>query len=99
MLPDKSADARVVGDGVEAAARSLIARGRPLDATVVHVGPGDVGDFRLQEEGDIFMENGASVSPALRQAREPNSADGRLNGGEVARGDIQSPMIIAHKEV
>ena len=68
VLPDEGADARFVRNGVEAAIRCLIARGRPLDATVIHIRPGNIRDLRLQDEGHIFVKVGTSISSALRQA-------------------------------
>src|SRR6266851_1293196 len=63
MFPDEPADEWVSGDGFVPAICCFIACRRPLDATVVHKGPGNVGDLRLQNKGDIFMEYSAGIGP------------------------------------
>jgi len=55
----------VVGSGGKAAVVGLVTRGRTFDAAVIDVGPGNIRDFGLKEEGDVLMEDRASVRPAL----------------------------------
>jgi len=65
VFPHELVDKGVVGSGGEAAVVSLVTRGRTFDAAVIDVGPGNIRDFGLEEEGDVLMEDRASVRPAL----------------------------------
>ena len=76
VLPDEGADARIVRNGVIAAVAGFIMCGRPFDAAVVHVGPGDMRDFWFKDKGDIFVKYCPSVGPTLRQAGESDGANG-----------------------
>ena len=99
VFPNEFADAGVVGNGVVAAAGDLIARCQALDAAIVHEGPRDVGDLRLKHEGDVIVENGNRVGPALWEAHQANRADRGLHRGEVPGCDIYGAVVIADKEV
>jgi hypothetical protein len=78
VLPHKPAHLIVVGDRFKSAIVSLVASCRPLDATIVHKGPSNVGDLGLQNEGDIFIKYCAGIGPSLRQAGQSNCAYGGL---------------------
>jgi hypothetical protein len=66
MLPDKLADPRVLGNDFVAAVFGFETRGGSFDAAVIDEGPGNMRDFGFENVGDIFMENGDGIGPALR---------------------------------
>ena len=99
VLPDEFVDARVVRNRVVAAAGDLVVRCQALDAAIVHEGPRDVRDLRLEHEGDVIVENGDRVGPALREAHEADRADRGLDRGEVPGRNIYGAVIIPDEEV
>jgi hypothetical protein len=99
VLPDKLLNARVIWDGLILTTVDFVLRCRSFDAAVVSVWPGDMGDLRFQQEGDILMKDHPSVGLALRKAGKVHSTDGWLNGGEVMGGNVESMVVIAHKQV
>ena len=99
VLPDEFVDARVVRNHVVAAAGDLVVRCQALDAAIVHEGPHDVRDLRLEHEGDVIVENGDRVGPALREVHEADCADRGLDCGEVPGCNIYGAVIIPDEEV
>ena len=65
VLPNEAADTGVLGDGLESPSWGLIMRSRSFDTCVIDEGLGDVGDFWLENEGDIAVEDGKSVGMTL----------------------------------
>jgi hypothetical protein len=81
VLPYKPAHLIVVRDRLESAVNGLVASCGPLDATIIHKGPCNIRDFRLEDEGDVLMEYCTSIRPTLRQAGQLNCAYGGLDSG------------------
>jgi hypothetical protein len=65
MFPDESLYIVVLRDRLILPTIDLVSCRRPLDAAVVHIWPGDVGDLRFQQKHDVFMEDRPSIGPAL----------------------------------
>ena len=65
MLSNEVSNLLVVRDGFETSVFGLVLCWGTFDAAVIHEGPGDVWNFGLKNEGDVFMKNGAGVCPAL----------------------------------
>jgi len=65
MFPDEATHLIVVGDCLKSTVVCLVSSRGPLDAAVIHEGPGDVGYFGLEDEGDVFMKDGTGVRPSL----------------------------------
>src|SRR5487761_1177110 len=99
VLPDEAAHLIVLGDCLESAVVGLVASRRPFDAAVVHKGPRDIGDLRLEDKGDVFVKDGTSIGPSLWQTCQSHGSDRGLNSGQIARGDIKGAMVISNEEV
>jgi hypothetical protein len=67
VLPEKEPNAWIVGKGPEFAFLVFIASRRAFDCTVIHKWPSSMRDLQLQNEGDVFMEDGDGIGPTLRQ--------------------------------
>jgi hypothetical protein len=76
VLLDELLNAGVVRDGLVLTTIGFVSSCRSLNAAIVNIGPGNVGDFRLQEEGDILMKDGSSIGLALRKAGKVHGTDG-----------------------
>jgi hypothetical protein len=98
VFPDELTDASIGWDsGV--AVRHFITSGWSLDGTVIDKWVGNMRDLGFQDEGDIIMKNGHSISPALRETSEMHSSNRGLNSGEIMRGDVKRAVVIAYKEI
>ena len=84
VFPDEFADAGVLWNGLIITVVGLVTSCRSFDGSVVHECAGDVGDLRGKDEGDVVMEYGYCVSPTLWEASQSHSANGGLNGREIA---------------
>ena len=67
MLPNEAAYLAVLWNCLIQPISHLVACHRALDAAVVHKWPGNMGNFRLQDKGDVFVEYGSGICPSLRQ--------------------------------
>jgi hypothetical protein len=56
-------------------------------------------DFQFQNKSDILMKDSDSIGSSHRQTSQPHSTNRRLNSSKVLRGDVESLVIIAYKEV
>jgi hypothetical protein len=65
VLPDKLSDAGVIWDGLVLTTVDFISHHRSFDAAVINVWPGDVGDLRFQQEGDVLVKDHPCIGPAL----------------------------------
>ena len=99
VLLNEFVDAGVVGNGVVAAARDLIARCQTFDTTVINKGPCDVEDLWLEHKGDIIVKNGDHVGSALQKVCKANHANWGLDHCEVPGHNIYGVVVIADKEV
>ena len=84
MLPDKASDAWVFRDGFEGSVGELVLCWRSASGDVVDVGNGEVGDFGLEHEADVFVEDGDGVRPSHREGDESAGSEGGLESGEVS---------------
>ena len=88
VFPDELTDASIGWDsGV--AVRCFIMGGQSLDGTVINKWAGNMRDLGFQDEGDVVVKNGHSISPALRETSETHSSNRGLNSGEITRGDVE----------
>jgi hypothetical protein len=99
VLPNELANARVFWNGLVTVIVSFIMNGQPLDGTIVNKQAGDEWDLGHEEEGDIIMENGYGICPALWKACQSHSTNGRLNYGKVMWGDIKGAVVITDKKI
>jgi len=65
VFPDESVDAGVFWDGFVAAIIGFVAGRWPFNGAVVNEGVDFVRDLGGKDEGDVVMEYGNCVSPAL----------------------------------
>jgi hypothetical protein len=65
VLPDKPSDAGVIWDGLILTTINFVSHCRSFDAAVIDVWPGNVGDLRFQQKGDVLMKDRPCISPAL----------------------------------
>jgi hypothetical protein len=65
MFPDELLYVGVLRDCLILSTINLILYCGPLDAAVIHIWPGDIGDLGLQKKCDVFMEDCPSIGPAL----------------------------------
>jgi hypothetical protein len=65
VLPDKLSNAGVIWDGLILTTIDFVSHRRSLDAAVIDVWPGDVGDLGFQQEGDILVKDHPGIGPAL----------------------------------
>ena len=56
-------------------------------------------DLRLEDKCDITVKNCHGVRRSLQEGGVSKRTKGGLEACEVARGDIEGPVIIAHEEV
>jgi hypothetical protein len=99
VLPDELANAGVIGNCFIAVVLSFVACGWAFDGAVVHKWLGSVGDFRLEDKCDIVMEDSYCVSPPLRKAGETYGSNRGLDCSEIARCDVECPVVVAYEEV
>jgi hypothetical protein len=99
VLPDKSTDAWVGGNALLGTVGKYIPPLGSSDRDVVDVRNCGVGDFGLEDMGDVVMEYGDGVGPAHGQGNESECAKRRLECGEVARRLCQAALIITNVQV
>ena len=96
VFPDELTDAGIGWDSGVAVSRFIMS-GRSLDGTVIDKWAGDIRDLGFQDEGDVVVKNGHSISPALRETSETHSSDRGLNSGEIMRGDVERVVVMPTK--
>ena len=67
VLLDEPADKWVSRKGFIPTICCLIACCGPLNATVIHEGPGNIWDLGLKDKGNVFIKYGAGIHSALWQ--------------------------------
>jgi len=65
VFPDEPTDAGVFWNGLVTAIVGFVAGGRPFDGAIVDEGVDFVRDLGGGDEGDVVVEYGDCVSPAL----------------------------------
>ena len=99
VFPDKAANTIILRDGLESPSRGLIARSGSFDACVVDKGFSDLRYLWLEDEGDIAVEDGDRVGMTLGEDGTPFCAEGRLEGGEITRGDVEGAVVVSNKQI
>ena len=80
MFPDKSTDSWVFGGDFVATIGLPIVVFRTLDRYIVDIGDSDVGNFRLEDEVDIVMEDRNGIRPPHWKGSKLLSSKGGLKG-------------------
>jgi hypothetical protein len=99
VLPDELANAGVIGNCFVAVVLSFVACRWAFDGAVIHKWSGSVGDFGLEDKCDIVVEDSYCISPPLRKAGETYGSDRGLDCSEIARYDVECPVVVAYEEV
>jgi hypothetical protein len=66
VLPNEASDARIFGDNLKGAILKLVASQQAFDGAVISKRESSVQNLRLENEGDIAMEDCHGIGPALR---------------------------------
>ena len=85
VLPHKSSYAGVVGMRLKAAVRKFVSGRWTPNWDVVDERNGGVGDFWLEDVGDVVVEDRYRIRPSHGQGDESVGAERGLKRGEVAR--------------
>ena len=80
MFPDESTDSWIFGGDFVATIGLPIVVFRTLDWYVVDIGDSDVGNFGLEDEVDIVIEDQNRIRPPHQKGSESLSSKGGLKG-------------------
>ena len=97
VLPDESANARVLGTAFPVAISCAIVGRWPLDRDVVDIRNGPLRSLSLEDVGDVVVENGNGVGPTHRKLCETHETIWRLECGIVARVFVEVAIVVADK--
>ena len=99
VLPEEASNIRVLWDAFGLAVRKEILGQGALDWHIVDVGDSNVRNFRLEDVGDVVMEDRHRVGPPHGQGDEPKGAEWGLESGEIARSFGDEAFVVANVEV
>ena len=80
MFPDESTDFWIFGGDFVATIGLLIVVFWTLDRYVIDIGDSDMGNFGLEDEVDIIMEDRNRIRPPHQKGSESLSSEGGLKG-------------------
>jgi len=83
VFPDKVADSWVVGYAFFETVGEVVSPSRTADQNIVDIRYCSIRYFRLQDVGNVVMENRNGVSPAHRQGDKAKQSKWGLECGEV----------------
>jgi hypothetical protein len=99
VFPNKPVYAWVLWNGLIRVVNFSV-RGRwSLDRYIVDVRDGDMGDFCLQDEGNIVMEDRNGVGATNREGHSSEGTKGGLESGVVPGGFCYQSLVITYVEI
>jgi hypothetical protein len=84
MLPDKTSNAIILGDGFVSPFWGLIMRSGAMDGSVIKEGFSNIRHLWLEEKGDITMKNCNCIGGTLREYHASISTKGCLKCGKIS---------------